>query len=88
MLKARILAGHITEAASYHMKKEVFKSMKLDHIGKGAQNDKLILALCESWLRRSLDNTVKRCHYASEHMSLCARLYIALNEKESNGQTD
>lgn len=89
-LSARILAGHITGESSELMKNEVLKSMKQHEVGRTALNDKLIMALGESWLRRSMDNVAKRRHYASEHMRLCARLLLAMDElvRERDGKTD
>ena len=60
------------------MLKEVFTIMTPDEVTETAQQDPLILALGESWLKRNIGNIEKRKYYASGRMRLCARLLIQL----------
>ncbi len=65
--------------------------MTRDDCSKIAQNDGLIVALGESWLRRNIDNKVKRKYYASSRMRLNARLLCALREQgkdDASGDDD
>ncbi len=50
--------------------------MTRHHVSKVAQENDLIVALGESWLRRNIDNKFRRKYYASERMRLVARLLI------------
>ncbi|ESO94384.1 hypothetical protein LOTGIDRAFT_175460 [Lottia gigantea] len=45
-----------------------------------AQNDVLIVALGECWLRQNIDNPLKRAHYSSQRMRLAARLLVELRK--------
>lgn len=60
--------------------------MLRDEISEVAKKDVLIVALEESWLRRSVDNKAKRRHYASKHMRLMARMLINLKKQDTDGQ--
>ena len=91
VVQSQVLAGHFSKhKPSKMMVNEVFKSMINDVIGTTAKGDHLILALGESWLRRSVDNVEKRRHYASQHMRLVARLLLQLrspsDEKDPSGK--
>ena len=79
VLQSQILAGHIKSEPSNLMKAEVFRSMKNDDLGNIAKNDRLIVALGESWLRNNISNVEKRRYYASQRMRLVARLLNELN---------
>ncbi|XP_062566938.1 uncharacterized protein LOC134229248 isoform X2 [Saccostrea cucullata] len=83
VLQSQILAGHIKGRQSPQMMKEVFPIMSSDNITTIAQNDKLILALGESWIKRNIGNVEKRKYYASSRMRLCARFLIQLQQLQS-----
>jgi hypothetical protein len=81
------LGGHFKGIEpSELMKKEVFKSMISDKVGKTAQSDQIIVALGESWLRRNIGNEEKRRHYSSQRMRLSARLLIHLRTIDKENQ--
>ena len=82
VIQSQVLAGVINSKPSKLMLEEVFPRMLLDEVSEVAKNDHLIVALGESWLRRSIDNRAKRRHYASEHMRLMARLLIEIRKQE------
>jgi hypothetical protein len=82
IVQSQVLAGVISTRPSKLMLQEVFPIMTRDDIGTVAQNDPLIVALGESWLRRSIDNEAKRKYYTSQHMRLMARLLIELRKAD------
>ncbi|XP_033751889.1 uncharacterized protein LOC117335804 [Pecten maximus] len=88
VFQAQVLAGHVKNEPSSLMSKEVLPIMTRDVISKTAQNDQLIMALGESWLRRNRGNPEKRKYYASTRMRLCARLILALPDVKSDEKTD
>lgn len=91
VVQSRILAGHVNKTASPLMKKEVLPIMTNDTVSHVAQNDPLIMALGDSWVRRNVSNVEKRKYYASSRMRLVARLLIQLNmlkEKDKNHPDD
>jgi hypothetical protein len=55
VLKSQVMAGFISAEASKVMREEVLPAMKRDLVRHVAMNDKLILMLGESWLRRNVD---------------------------------
>lgn len=83
VLQSQILAGHIKGRQSPQMMKEVFPIMSSDNVTTIAQNDRLILALGESWIKRNIGNVEKRKYYASSRMRLCARFLIQLQQLQS-----
>ncbi|XP_074659474.1 uncharacterized protein LOC141912157 [Tubulanus polymorphus] len=78
IIQSQMMAGHIKLKPSKLMLDEVFSIMTQDDIGRIAQNDRLILVLGESWLRRNFENVDKRKYYASQRMRLAARFLINL----------
>lgn len=82
IMQSDIISGRLKTNASDLMKKEVFPIMMRDNVTEVAQNDFLITALGESWLRRNIDNKLKRKYYASQRMRLNARLLIELRKSE------
>ncbi|XP_069120721.1 uncharacterized protein [Argopecten irradians] len=77
--QSQVLAGFIKKKPSNLLLKEVIPIMTSDTESKVAQNDSLITALGEGWVRRNISNLEKRKYYASARMRLCARLLIQLN---------
>ena len=61
--KSSLLSGQIASTPSKHLVDEVFSIMTRDEIGRIAQGDYIITQLGESWLRRSVDNKLKRKNY-------------------------
>ncbi|OWF47136.1 hypothetical protein KP79_PYT07144 [Mizuhopecten yessoensis] len=84
VFQAQVLAGHLKDEPSSLMSKEVLPIMTRDVMSQTAQNDPLVMALGESWLRRNRGNVEKRKYYASSRMRLCARLLLALRDTKSN----
>jgi len=76
--------GFNTADASTVMREEVLPAMKRDLVRHVAMNDKLILMLGESWLRRNVDNLEKRKYYASQHMRLTSKLLLQLRNMKKN----
>jgi hypothetical protein len=80
MVQADILHGLMKTTPSKLLVDEVFSIMTRDEITHVAQNDALIVSLGESWLRRSIDNRLKRKYYSSQHMRQCGRFLIELRK--------
>ena len=59
--------------------------MTKDELTDVAQNDTLIISLGESWLRRSIDNRLKRKYYSSQHMRQAGRFLLEM-KKLSQGK--
>jgi len=70
------------------MLEEVYRIMKDDDCSRTAKNDVLILSLGVSWLRRNQDNYEKRKYYASGRMRHCARLLIALQDRDRQAEKE
>ena len=88
IVQSQVLSGVIDTKPSKLMLQEVFPTMLSDEIGNTAKKDKLILALGETWLRRSIDNREKRKYYTSQHMRLMARLLLHLRELDSSSTSN
>ena len=88
IVQSQVLSGVIDTKPSKLMLQEVFTTMLCDEVGKTAKKDKLIIALGETWLRRSIDNREKRSYYTSQHMRLMARLLLHLREIDGSAQTE
>ncbi|XP_060600852.1 uncharacterized protein LOC132754246 isoform X5 [Ruditapes philippinarum] len=80
VLKSQVMAGFISSKTSKVMREEVLPAMKRDTVRHVVINDKLILMLGESWLRRNVDNVEKRKYYASQHMRLVAKMLLELRK--------
>ncbi|ESP01949.1 hypothetical protein LOTGIDRAFT_157079 [Lottia gigantea] len=80
LLQSDIACGRFKSNASEFLWKEVFSIMTVDLISEIAQNDVLIVALGECWLRQNIDNALKRAHYSSQRMRLAARLLVELRK--------
>lgn len=87
VVQSRILAGHIRETASPLLKNEVLPIMTNDNVSRVAQEDPLIMALGDSWVRRNMSNVEKRKYYASSRMRLVARMLIQLNMMKKTDKT-
>lgn len=59
VMQSQVLAGVISTKPSQLMLGRGFPSTLLDEVSHVAKNDHLIVALGESWLRRSTDNREK-----------------------------
>ena len=73
-------ASNITLEASEDLKKEVFVTMKNDHISKVARSDPLIVALGNLAMKRNIGNKDMRPYNVSSDMRLVARALIELRE--------
>ena len=82
LIQSYIIAGRFTSDASKLLRDEVLTIMRSDDITEVVQSDALIFALGESWLRRNIDNKVKRKYYASQRMRLNARFLMELRKLE------
>ena len=77
VVQSQVLAGHI-DCTSKLLQKEVIPIMTQDDVSSTAQEDPLIRALGESWIKRNVGNKEKRPYYASARMRLAARLLLQL----------
>ena len=85
LTESAILSGRVSGEASSAMIKEVFPKMKMDDIGKIAQNDHLIICLGNMWLQRNIGNQIMRCYYTSSIMRLMSKFLKNLRKlHESN----
>ncbi|XP_014676676.1 PREDICTED: uncharacterized protein LOC106816566, partial [Priapulus caudatus] len=82
LLQSDIMAGRLKSTPTKQLLEEVFSIMTRDDISRVAQNDMLLVALGESWLRRNQDNKNKRKYYASQRMRLNSRMLIELRNEE------
>ncbi|CAG2200299.1 unnamed protein product [Mytilus edulis] len=64
----------------------VYKKTRLSEIS--CQKDETIVALGESWLRRSIDNREKRRYYTSQHMRLMGKMLLELRSLEGEDEKD
>ena len=80
ILQSDIVAGRICLEASEDLKKEVFVTMKNDHISKVARSDSLIVALGNLAMMRNRVNKVMRTYNVSSDMRLVAHALIELRE--------
>ena len=88
IIQAKILSGRIQNSPSKLLVKEVFSIMRRDAITEVAINDALITTLGNVWMMKSIDNKMRRKHFASFHMRLAARLLTLLRVKcEQNTAT-
>ena len=78
IIMSQVESGVIGTKPSRLMFTEVFPSMRMDEVSDVAKSDETIVALGESWLRRSIDNKEKRRYYTSQHMRLMAKVLIEL----------
>ena len=82
LIQSDVMAGRLQSSTSKLLRDEVFTIMTPDSVSAVAQNDTLISMLGESWLRRNLDNKLKRKYYSSQRMRLNARLLMILRKQE------
>ena len=85
LIQSYIIAGRFTSDSSKLLRDEVLTItciMRSDDITEVAQSDALIFALGESWLRRNIDNKVKRKYYASQRMRLNAKFLMEIRKLE------
>ena len=73
IVMAKMICDRLSTDASQALRKEVFPIMTQDSESNIAQNDHLIVALGNSWLRRNVGNKLKRKYYASSRMRQAAR---------------
>lgn len=85
VMQSQVLAGVISTKPSQLMLGRGFPSTLLDEVSHVAKNDHLIVALGESWLRRSTDNREKGKYYTSQHMRLMPRLLIEMRNEDKEG---
>lgn len=81
IIQAKVVSGKIKNTPSNLLVQEVFSIMRRDEITDVAINDALITTLGNVWLMKSIDNKMKRKHFASFHMRLAARLLTLLRVK-------
>ncbi|MEW8545003.1 MAG: hypothetical protein AB2693_15875, partial [Candidatus Thiodiazotropha sp.] len=87
LLETDILTNRLPKEGSALLKKEVFKMMKADLVGKTAKTDLLIIILGESWLRRNISNEVKRKYYSSSRMRIAAKFLLCMRQQEAEEST-
>ena len=82
LVQSAVLSDRAPPTGSNMLHSEVFLIVTRDEVTRVAQNDKLIVALGESWLQRNLHNVEKWKYYASQHMRLAARFLICMREQK------
>ena len=84
IIMAQVETGFISSEPSKLMLTEVFPSMQRDEVTMVAQKDQAIVSLGESWLRRCIDNRLKRKYYASSHMRLMASVLTEIRKLDGD----
>ena len=80
ILASAVLTGDVMPQASKALTKEVLPIMRRDETSAIAQQDSLIVALGNDWLRQNIDNVLKRKYYTSSRMRGAARLLKKVRE--------
>ncbi|VDI46116.1 Hypothetical predicted protein [Mytilus galloprovincialis] len=88
VIMSQVEAGVLSTKPSNLMLNEVFPSMIIDKVSEVAKKDETIVALGESWLRRSIDNREKRRYYTSQHMRLMGKMLLELRSLEGEDEKD
>ena len=83
LFQNNLLSNKVESTASALLRNEVFSVMTPDKVTEVAQKDRPIVALGESWLRRNIDNELKRKYYASQHMRHCAKLLLHAHKTDN-----
>ncbi|XP_030843815.1 uncharacterized protein LOC115924951 isoform X2 [Strongylocentrotus purpuratus] len=84
IIQSKILSNRISAKASTLLRNEVFTIMRVDEKSYIAQQDPLIIAVGESYLRRNIANETKRKYYASQRMRDCSKLLMQVRERDAS----